>query len=46
MKKVIWSKEISMTSKNSKNANWSLSRKEDNFYFFECKSKDSKHENN
>ena len=39
IEKGIWSKEISMTSKNSKNANWSLSRKEDNFVFSNVKAK-------
>ena len=39
IEKGIWSKEISMTSKNSKNANWSLSRKEDSFVFSNVKAK-------
>ena len=39
IEKGIWSKEISMTSKNSKNANWSLSRKEDGFVFSNVKAK-------
>ena len=39
IKKGIWSKEISMTSKNYKNANWSLSQKGHNFFLSNIKTK-------
>ena len=39
IKKGMWSKEISLTSKNNKNANWSLSRKENNFFLSNIKTK-------
>ena len=39
IKKGIWSKEISMTSKNYKSANWSLSRKENSFFLSKIKTK-------
>ena len=39
IKKGIWSKEISMTSKNYKNANWSLSQKGHNFFLSNIKIK-------
>ena len=39
MKKGIWSKEISMTSKNDKNANWSLSQKGNSFFLSNIKTK-------
>jgi|TARA_B110000444_G_scaffold202631_1_gene194942 UDP-N-acetylmuramate: L-alanyl-gamma-D-glutamyl-meso-diaminopimelate ligase len=39
IQKGVWSKEISMTSKNYGNANWSLSRKENNFFFSNIKTK-------
>jgi len=39
IKKGIWSKEISMTSKNYKNANWSLSRKDNDFSLSNIKTK-------
>ena len=41
IKKGIWSKEISMTSKNYKNADWSLSWKENNFLLSNIKTKNS-----
>ena len=41
IKKGIWSKEISMTSKNYKNADWSLSRKENSFFLSNIKTKTS-----
>jgi UDP-N-acetylmuramate: L-alanyl-gamma-D-glutamyl-meso-diaminopimelate ligase len=39
IKKGMWSKEISLTSKNNKNANWSLSQKENNFFLSNIKTK-------
>jgi UDP-N-acetylmuramate: L-alanyl-gamma-D-glutamyl-meso-diaminopimelate ligase len=39
IKKGMWSKEISLTSKNDKNANWSLFRKENNFFLSNIKAK-------
>ena len=39
IKKGMWSKEISLTSKNDKNANWSLFRKENNFFLSNIKTK-------
>ena len=41
IKKGIWSKEISMTSKNYKNANWSLSQKGNSFFLSNIKTKNS-----
>ena len=43
IKKGIWSKEISLTAKNSKSANWSLSKKENNFFLSNIKTK-ARHE--
>jgi len=39
IKKGIWSKEISMTSKNYKDANWSLSQKGNSFFLSNIKTK-------
>jgi len=41
IKKGIWSKEISMTSKNYKDANWSLSQKGNSFFLSNIKTKNS-----